>query len=98
MKSCFFNIFAGISFLLYPGTEKLIAQSVTVQTFSYTGATQTFVIPACASSLTVDLKGGSGGVSGEAWGGGAGGSLTVVITPTPGQLLYINVGRQGFTS
>lgn len=84
-KVCFFSAF------FFPVV--FLSQTITNQMFFYTGATQTFVVPTCAGSMTIELKGASGGTSTSA--GGAGGCLTVVITPTPGQIMYLNVGGQG---
>jgi hypothetical protein len=61
------------------------------QTFNYTGAAQTFVVPACVSSLTVDVSGAEGGQSGAGLGGQSQGTLSV----TGGEVLYIYVGEKG---
>jgi hypothetical protein len=68
----------------------------TTTTLNYTGAMQTFVVPACIYSIHADMSGAEGGgnasVSAE---GGKGGRLETDIPVTPGQTLYIFVGGMG---
>ena len=64
-----------------------------IQNFNYTGATQTFVVPSCVTSISVTARGAQGGTSGYA--GGLAGFASGVMTVTPGQTLYINVGGMG---
>ena len=67
-----------------------------VQTFSYTGGTQTFVVPSCVSSLSLDVMGASGGTSNPVFcDGGSGGRVTGVLPVTAGQTLNIYVGGVG---
>lgn len=66
------------------------------QTFNFTGAVQTFTVPPCVTSITVDAYGAQGGGSG----GGPGGRAQATIPVTPGETLNIYVGgtpttRQG---
>lgn len=75
------------------------------QTFDYTGAAQTFTVPACVTSITVRIVGGGGGGqmgwgnssvnSGGGAGGGAGTYITNVYSVTPGSNLTLYVGRGG---
>ncbi|HEX6688985.1 MAG TPA: glycine-rich protein [Solirubrobacterales bacterium] len=68
------------------------AQAVT-QTFTYTGAEQTFVVPVGVSKLQVVVIGGSGGASeGSA---GAADQVSATLDVTPGQTLYVEVGGRG---
>ena len=62
-------------------------------TFNYTGAQQTWVVPAGVTSITVDVR-GAGGVSigGGNNSGGSGGCVQTTISVTPGETLYIYVG------
>jgi hypothetical protein len=60
-------------------------------TFSYTGGPQTWVVPACISSITVTVAGGKGGGST----GGNGAVVTGTLSVTPGQILQMNVGGAG---
>jgi parallel beta-helix repeat protein/surface protein len=62
------------------------------QSFTYTGAEQTFIVPAGVTSITVDAIGAGGTES--LWGatGSKGGRAQGSITVTPGETLYIYVG------
>lgn len=67
-----------------------------VQTFAYTGAEQTFVVPPGVTQLQVDCRGAQGGQGGgSSVAGGLGGSTNGVIAVTPGETLRINVGGRG---
>ena len=85
--------------LLFSGNS--IAQ--TTVTFNYTGSVQTFTVPSCVTSLTIDVRGAQGGtvtnatVSPNSAPGGSGGRVQAVIPVTPGQVLQINVGGQGMS-
>ena len=75
----------------------------TSSTFNYTGAMQTFTVPAGVTSVTIGAYGAQGG-SGAAGGsgatggnGGLGASATGTLTVTPGQVLNIFVGGAGAT-
>ena len=71
------------------------AQVVT-QTLSFTGGVQSFTVPACVGTLSVDLRGARGGFG---WSAihrpGYGGRVTGVFTVTPGQVLNVYVGGVG---
>ena len=82
-----------------PGTTTYYAETVTgsvsgSQTFAYTGAQQTFVVPAGVTSVDVDATGGKGG-DGTTGVGGNGGRIQTTITVTPGQTMYVYVGGAG---
>ncbi len=62
------------------------------QTFSYTGAVQTFTVPAGVTSIDIDTRGAQGGGNG---GGGRGARMNATYSVTPGQVLNIVVGQQG---
>ncbi|MBK6960395.1 MAG: IPTL-CTERM sorting domain-containing protein [Gammaproteobacteria bacterium] len=70
-----------------------MAQAQTT-TFNYTGAEQTFVVPAGVTTITVEAWGASGW-SGTGAPGGLGGYATGNLSVTPGETLYIYVGGQG---
>ncbi len=70
------------------------AQSVT---FNYTGAVQTWTIPPCVNSITVDVQGARGGHSNISR-GGYGGRVECKLAVTPGSVLNIYVGGQGDTA
>src|SRR5690606_20302672 len=73
----------------------LLSQSVVTQTYTYTGAPETFTMPPCVGSLTITVRAASGGTGTSSSSPGLGGSARGVLTGTPGQILYINVGGQG---
>jgi len=67
-------------------------------TFSYTGAEQTYVVPAGVTSLLVAVKGGAGAMGGTVVGGSVGGTgaiVTATLPVTPGETLAIYVGGNG---
>jgi hypothetical protein len=75
--------------------------SSTPTVLSYTGADQTYTVPAGVTTITVKLWGGGGGggsVGGWTHGfdGGAGGFSMGKMTVTPGQQLTVIVGGGGF--
>jgi len=67
------------------------------QTFSFTGAAQTYTVPACVSGIRIECWGASGG--GPQTGGnqqaGRGGYTSGILAVTPGEVLHIYVGGQG---
>lgn len=64
------------------------------QTFSYSGSVQTFVVPACVTSLTLEAWGGAGGAGGSNP-GGLGGYAKGDLAVTPGETLFVYVGGVG---
>jgi hypothetical protein len=67
-------------------------------TFAFTGGAQTWVVPACVTTIAVTANGaqGSGGtIAGLA---GLGGRTSASITVTPGETLTVNVGGRGSLS
>jgi hypothetical protein len=88
---------------LLAGLFLLQSQFISAQTatFNYTGSVQTFTVPACVTSITVDVQGGSGGTGpvgagdGIAHPGGLGGRTQATITVSPGDVLTIYVGGAG---
>lgn len=85
------------------------SQSVTVtncpppgsQTFSYTGSPQSFTVPACVTSIQVDVRGAQGGNGGNGQYcsntvlGGNGGRVQATLAVSPGQVLSVIVGQKG---
>ena len=73
--------------------------SATTETFSVTGAAQTWTVPAGVTSATFDLYGASGGgdasPTATAFRRGLGGRATATIAVTPGDSIQVNVGGQG---
>jgi len=72
----------------------LITLSSTATTFSYTGADQTFTVPANVYAVVAYIWGaGGGGSAGQP--GGAGAFAQVIVPVTPGQAYTIIVGQGG---
>ncbi len=63
-------------------------------TFNYTGSQQTYIVPACVYSVSVNARGAAGGGNSTAI-GGKGGRVQCDLPVTPGQTLYIYVGSAG---
>ncbi len=67
--------------------------------FLYSGSAQSFVVPAGVTSISLTMKGGSGGNSVHVGGtysiGGAGGGVSAVIPVTPGSTLTVRTGAAG---
>lgn len=84
-----------LALVLLAKTGPLEAQIVT-QTFNYTGSMQSWVIPPCVGTMTIDVKGAAGGTGASSGPvGGNGGAARAVFTATPGITLYIAVGGMG---
>lgn len=64
-------------------------------TFQYTGAEQQYVVPPGITQVEVTAVGGRGGGAPSAT-GGRGALVTGFVSVTPGQLLYVAVGGDGF--
>ena len=69
-------------------------------TFNYTGSAQTWVVPTCVTSITVEMWGASGGGSSTGGSGqsGRGGYVTGDLSVSPGETYYVYVGQQGGVS
>src|SRR5437773_11875856 len=65
-----------------------------VCTFAYTGAAQTWTVPAGVTQATFDLYGAAGGTR-AAPAAGLGGRATATIAVTAGDTLQVNVGGRG---
>lgn len=88
-KSNMKKIYLAITMLA--GAYFLNAQSVT---YNYTGSVQTFTVPTCVTSISVDVIAGSGGNNGS-YLGGNGGRVQATVPVTPGEVLQIYVGSVG---
>ncbi|MGI4875560.1 MAG: beta strand repeat-containing protein [Janthinobacterium lividum] len=67
-------------------------------TFAYTGAVQTYTVPAGITTVAVDARGaqgGSYGSSGSQIMGGNGARVRATLTVVPGQVLQVRVGGAG---
>jgi hypothetical protein len=69
-----------------------------ITTFSYTGGTQTFVVPAGINTVQIEAWGAQGNSNAMNVVGGLGGYAKGVMTVTPGSTLYIEVGGGGTVS
>jgi len=105
LNSCSrFNFFRAVIFCVpFAGSPVFMqAQTATAVTFSFTGATQTFVVPSCVSTISVDIRGAQGAQASDIVPansiGGPGGRVVGVLSVTSGQTLYINVGGVGSVS
>lgn len=80
------KIYAFVSAIIIGSTGiSLNAQAVT---YNYTGSVQTYVVPVCVTSITIDARGAQGGGNN----GGLGGQAIATIPVTPGSTLYVYVG------
>lgn len=75
----------------------IFCQAQTTQTFSYTGSVQTFVVPGCVNSVTIDVLGAKGGDNGPT-SGGLGGRVQGDLPVSTGDTLFIYVGGGGVSS
>lgn len=66
----------------------------TTLTFNYTGAQQSFTVPAGVTSVQISAAGAGGGGNGSS-AGGAGGAASGTLAVTPGQVVYVYVGGGG---
>ena len=69
------------------------------QTFFFTGAAQTFIVPAGVGAVVIEAYGGQGGTgmsfANPGGTGGLGASLQATLSVTPGTTLQVNVGGVG---
>src|SRR5262245_32195545 len=78
---------------LCPGAPRPALAAPTTVTFSYTGAAQSWTVPAGVTQATFDLDGAAGGSGNNGRNaGGLGGRATATIVVTPGTIYQINVG------
>ncbi len=64
-----------------------------IQTFNYTGSIQSYTVPSCVSSITINANGAEGeaGCYNQP---GEGAQITGTFTVTPGEVLNVIVGQQ----
>ena len=90
--------FVGVALEAMPAT----AASMVTNTYTYTGVTETFVVPSGVTTITVGVTGGQGGIGGgDSQGlptpGGYQGVVTGVMAVQPGDVITIAVGGGGGT-
>ena len=87
---------AGVAAILLPVVSSIVAptpldaQSANSRTFDFTGAAQSFTVPAGVTRITVAAYGASGGTSLSL--GGKGGLVTATLPVTAGETLSVFVG------
>jgi hypothetical protein len=88
------NLFKKLKLAL--GAITLFVMQINAQTtftYNFTGSVQTFTVPSCVSSITLDVRGAQGGSNANnAVIGGLGGTAYGVLSVTPGDILNIYVG------
>lgn len=90
--------FFKINSQIYPEYVTYKPRLVNSITFNYTGAIQSWTVPAGVTLIFADLKGAQGGNRSTPSGiGGLGGGARAVINVTPGETLLIMVGGQPTT-
>lgn len=67
---------------------------VSNQVFTFTGAQQSFTVPAGVTSITVDAYGAQGGSNSPSTNINFGGYVQATLAVTPGSVIYVNVGEQ----
>ena len=72
-----------------------VAQAQT--TFNYTGAAQTYTVPAGVTKIQVVADGASGGIYGDVSNTAVGAHVVANLTVVPGEVLTVSVGGQGAT-
>ena len=65
--------------------------------FAYTGAAQSWTVPASVTQASFDVLGAQGGANNAGAAGGLGGQATATLTVVPGQVIEVLVGGQGGT-
>jgi Glycine rich protein len=97
------NQISAYGFTFNQDGDVLTPTNKTRYTFTYTGADQTFVVPAGVTYIYAKLWGAGGGAAragGWTYGadGGGGGHTRGIIPVTPGITIYVKVGSGGYTS
>ncbi len=97
MKKIYFSIIKGfLGILLFFGIP-FNCEAQTVISYSYTGNVQTFTVPPCITTISVDVSGSQGATAPTySSPGGLGGRITGVYPVTSGQVFYIYVGGQNY--
>lgn len=84
-------VFASVAVGLVAGGGSAVADTAT---FSFTGAEQSFTVPASVSRIDITAV-GAAGASHAGGPGGKGALVSGSVAVTPGQLLYVEVGGPG---
>lgn len=78
--------------------EALAGGGTVVNTYTYTGATQTFTVPAGITAVNIEVWGAQGNTNALGVVGGLGGYATGTLAVNGGDILYIEVGGGGTTA
>ncbi|MGA0068209.1 MAG: Ig-like domain-containing protein, partial [Miltoncostaeaceae bacterium] len=76
------------------GSTVEYSRPVIPRAFPFTGAPETWTVPAGASAVQFDIRGAAGGLS-ASWSGGQGGVVYGALQTTPGDDLVVTVGGVG---
>src|SRR5436853_7690560 len=76
-----------------PGASRPALAEATTVTFNYTGAAQTWTVPAGVTQATFDVYGAQGGTAG--WPVGKGAQAKATLAVTAGATVTIMVGGKG---
>ncbi len=95
MKNTFnLRLLKGLALSLMLLPFHFFAQVLATQIYSCTGSMQTFTVPPCVTTLSIEARGAQGGfIIVNPW-AGYGGIASGVISTTPGQVYYLFVGGQ----
>lgn len=92
----------GVMLILFVGSSAAVtppscvtASGTTTCTYSYTGAKQSFTVPAGVTSATLSAYGAKGGTDGDFHPGGLGARATATIAVSPGSMIEVDVGGRG---
>lgn len=78
-------------------TASLLASDAWAQAiFTYTGSSQSWIVPPGVTAIAVDARGAQGAANSDGASGGLGGRVQATLSVTPGQTLDIYVGGAGF--
>jgi len=77
------------------GCELCVAPEPGMMVFESTGVIDTFEVPACVTTITIDASGAQGGGLDALGGGGYGAQIVGDFDVTPGQSLSVVVGERG---
>ena len=89
---------AVVGALLLPGAAPALAADPVTDAFVFTGAEQSWVVPAGVTSIHAVVVGARGGGVGPGSMGGLGHRAEADVTVTPGQTIYVEVGGPGAAS
>jgi hypothetical protein len=96
----FGGMLAGAGALAPPASAAHSCTQITSEkcAFSFTGAPESFTVPAGVTDVTIDAAGAQGGAGDTRAPGGLGARLGADFTVTPGETLYVVVGGEGASS